>query len=175
MPVEVDPSAPGRTTGPAVRGFVLRFLAVFALLEALVTLVLWKEAWFAPYAAANARAAAALLAPFLDGVGAADGFLFSPEYSIQVRPGCDAYQAGAVLLAGIVAFPSPLRRKLLGAGIGLVSLQTLNLARLAALLLTGIHRPAYFDRMHLEVLPLVFVAAALGLFFGWALWTRRRA
>src|SRR5688572_30005502 len=50
----------------AVRGFVLRFLAVFVLLEVLVTLVLWKETWFAPYASANARAAAALLAPFLD-------------------------------------------------------------------------------------------------------------
>lgn len=159
---------------PSVRGFVLRFLATFAVLETLVYLVLWRDAWFAPYAAANARGAAVLLTPFLDGVAAAGGVLASPEFSIQVRPGCDAYQAGAVLLAGVVAFPASPGQRLVGAILGSFCLQGLNLVRLAALLWTGIHRRTLFERMHLEILPLVFVAASLGLLFGWALWVRRR-
>jgi exosortase/archaeosortase family protein len=156
----------------SVRTFVLRFVVVFALLEALVYLVLWKERWFAPYAAFNARAVAALLAPFLEGTRAAGGYLSHPSFNLQVRPGCDAYQASAVLLAGVVAFPARPGRKWIGAGVGLAMLSILNLFRIAILLWTGIHHPAQFETMHLEVLPLVFVASALAMLLGWALWAR---
>jgi len=168
-----EPPAVG--TGPSVRGFVLRFLVVFAGLEALVYLVLWQDRWFAPYATVNARATALLLAPFLDGVAATGGLLTSPGFSVQVRPGCDAYQAGAVLLAGVLAFPATTVQRLWGAAVGLASLQLLNLLRLGVLLLAGQRDHALFERMHLQILPLLFVAAALALLFGWCLWTRRRA
>ncbi|HEX6883370.1 MAG TPA: hypothetical protein VF530_08310 [Planctomycetota bacterium] len=166
---------PAHGTSLSVRAFVLRFLLAFAGLEVLVYLVLWQDRWFAPYAAVNARVTALLLAPFLDGVAAAGGLLTSPTFSVQVRPGCDAYQAGAVLLAGVLAFPATTAQRLWGATVGLASLQILNLLRLAVLLRAGQHDHALFERMHLEILPLVFVAAALGLLFGWCLWTRRRA
>jgi exosortase/archaeosortase family protein len=160
---------------PSVRAFVLRFLVAFAVLETLTYLVLWRNEWFAPYAAANAHATAWLLGPFEEGVQASGPLLISPAFSIQVRPGCDAYQAGAVLLSGILAFPAPAMVKLVGATLGLASLQVLNVLRLATLLWTGIHHRAQFERMHIEILPLVFVAASLALLLGWALWARRRS
>lgn len=156
-----------------VRTFVLRFALAFAVLEALVLFVLWRERWFEPYAAGNARITAWILGPFLEGTRAVGAVLVSPNYSIQVRPGCDAYQASAVLLAGVVAFPAARVRKGLGAALGLLCLFALNPLRLAALLWTGVHHPAHFDRMHFEVLPALYVAAALGLWLGWALWARR--
>lgn len=156
----------------SVRAFVLRFALAFALLEALVYLVLWSGPFFDPYAALNARWTAALLRPFLEGVQAQGGYLISPAFSLQVRPGCDSYQASAVLFAGIVAFPAPLARKLIGAAVGGACLLILNLLRLAALLWTGIHHGAQFERMHLEILPAVFVGAALFLLLSWAMWAR---
>lgn len=154
-------------------GFLWRFALVFAAVEILITFFLWKDPIFQPYAELNARLTAALLSPWLEGVQASERFLISPLFTIQIRPGCDSYQASAVLLAGIAAFPAPLLKKLSGAAIGLVLLLGMNVLRLAAILLTGIHRPTLFNVMHLEILPGVFVVAALALWLAWALWSRR--
>ena len=156
----------------SVRAFVLRFVLAFALLEGLVYLVLWYAPFFEPYAALNARLTAVLLRPFLEGTQALGGYLTTPTFGFQVRPGCDSYQATAVLFAGIVAFPAALARKLIGAAVGAVCLLVLNLLRLAALLWTGVHHGALFDRMHLEILPAVFVGTALFLLLTWAVWAR---
>jgi len=169
----LESPASDRPRAPSVRAFVLRFVVAFALLEALVYLVLWRDAVFAPYAALNARLTAALFGPLLGGVQVVEATLVTPLYSIMVRPGCDAYQASAVLLAGVTAFPATLRRKLVGAAVGVGALAVLNLARLATLLWAGMHRPDWFDLLHVEVLPALFVAASLGLLLGWALWARR--
>lgn len=156
-----------------MRSFALRFVLAFALLEAFVYFVLWHPRWFAPYAEVNARLVAALLSPITPGLQASGAYLTSPGYSLLVRPSCDAYQACAVLLAGILAFPAPARRKWLGAAVGVTALLTLNLLRIAALLWTGLEHPERFELMHVQVLPGIFVAAALFLLFGWALWARR--
>lgn len=164
---------PGTPPSWPVRRFLLRFALVFGLLEATVLLVLYRAAWFEPYARLNARLAAWLLGPLLEGVRAAGGVLVSPTYTIHVRPGCDAYQACVVLLAGVVAMPAPRARKWLGAGVGLLALLALNPPRLAALLWTGVHHRELFEEMHLSILPALYVLVALGLWLGWALWARR--
>lgn len=156
-----------------VRAFVLRFVLGFVALEAVVYFLLWRGAWFEPYAELSARLAAALMRPFVDDVQAVGMLLVSPTFSLHVRPGCDGYQASAVLLAGIAALPASRADKLLGAAIGVILLQGLNVLRLVALLWTGIHHRGLFDRMHLEVLPAVFAVTALLLLFAWALWTQR--
>lgn len=156
------------------RAFLLRFALAFGLLEAVVYGLLWREAWFAPYARWNAAWTAGLLGPWIEGLRASESFLMLPGGSIVVKPGCDAYQASAVLLAGILAFPASWRQRLLGAIAGVAVLSFLNLLRLGAILLVLVHRPELFDRMHVEVLPGVFVLAALGLWLGWILWVRPR-
>jgi exosortase/archaeosortase family protein len=165
-----DQHSPGEHL--SVRAFVLRFVAAFLVLEAFVYWVLWSEVLFAPYAELNARWSAVILGPFLEGAWAQDGYLMTPAFSIQVRPGCDSYQASAVLLAGIVAFPAPLARKLIGATVGSACLLVLNLLRLAMLQWTGSRHRALFESMHLEILPAAFVGAALFLLLSWALWAR---
>lgn len=165
--------APAEGSRPSVRAFVLRFTLTFAVLEALVLLVLWQARWFEPYAAWNAALTAAGLRPFLEGIASSGSVLMLPGFSISIRPGCDAYQAIAVLMAGVLAFPAPTARKWLGAIVGTLVLLALNLVRLGALLWTGARHPAHFELMHLEVLPALYVAAALGLLLSWILWARR--
>ena len=155
-----------------MRAFVLRFVLVFAVLETLVLLVLQHGAWFEPYAVWNARLTALLLAPLLDGTQALGDSLIAPGFSITIRPGCDAYEACAVLVAGIVAFPAPAGRKWVGVLFGVACLLVVNLLRLAALLWTGVHHPDLFEAMHLEILPVLLVAVSLGLLIAWALWAR---
>ena len=152
--------------------FALRFGLAFLLLEAFVYLVLWHPSWFTPYAEINARLTALLLAPFVEGLIAQGAYLASPEFTMLVRPGCDGYQACAVVLAGVWAFPAPRSRKWIGAVVGVAAMLALNPLRLAALLWTGIHHRAQFELMHIQVLPGLFVGAALFLLLGWAVWAR---
>ena len=100
------------------------------------------------------------------------GYLLAPGFTINIRPGCDAYQSSAVLLAGIAAFPAPRGRKLVGAALGTTVLLGLNVLRLALILVTGLRRKELFDTMHLEVMPAVLLFAALALWLGWMLWVR---
>ncbi len=176
-PHEPGPARPAREgaapRSPELRAFALRFALGFLVLEAFVYLVLWHPSWFVPYAEWNARLAAGLMAPFFEVLEAKGAYLVTPSYSIHVRPGCDGYQASAVLLAGVLAFPARRAHKWIGALVGVASLLALNLLRIAALLWTGVHHPQHFKLIHLQVLPGVFVAAALFLLFSWALWARR--
>ena len=156
----VPPAAAG--TAPAtgrgsLRAFVLRFVLAFVVLETLVYLVLWHPLLFTPYAEVNAHLTAVLLSPFIDGVQARGAHLASPGFSMLVRPGCDGYQASAVLLSGVWAFPAPPRRKWIGAVAGVAAMLGLNLLRLAALLWTGIHHRAHFESMHIQILPGILV------------------
>ena len=91
----------------------------------------------------------------------------------MVLPRCDSYQASAVLLAGILAFPAPLARKWIGAAVGVAFLMLLNLGRLVVLLWVSLEHPTLFQTMHFEVLPGVFLLVALGLWLGWMSWVRR--
>lgn len=163
----------GPATGQgSLRAFVLRFALAFVLLEAFVYLVLWHPFWFTPYAELNARLTAVLFSPFLEGLNARGAHLASPGFSMLVRPGCDGFQASAVLLAGVWAFPAPRSRKWIGAVGGVAAMLALNLLRLGGLLWTGIHHRAQFELMHIQILPGLFVGAALFLLLGWALWAR---
>lgn len=163
--------APPRPRSP-VLGFLARFVLVFAALECLIVFGLWRDSWFAPQAALNARLSALLCAPWIEGVQGVSSYLIAPTYAINIRPGCDAYQASAVLLAGIAAFPAPWTRKLWGALLGVLVLLVLNLVRLGAILWVGIHHRELFETMHLEVLPAVFLFVAVFLWLGWIAWVR---
>lgn len=153
-------------------GFVLRFALAFALLEGLVYFVLYRDTWFEPYAALNARVCAWVLAPFVEGVRASGAYLHASTFALDIRPGCDSYQSSAVLLAGIAAFPAPLRRKLVGVAAGVTILLLLNFARLGTMLLVCVRWPKAFDTLHLEVMPAILLFAALSLWLAWALWAR---
>jgi len=156
----------------SVRSFVLRFALAFVALELLVFLVLWHPTLFQPYAELNASGTAALFAPWIDGIRGMGNYLVSPGFSILVKPGCDAYQPAAVLVAGVVAFPASRGRKWLGAVAGVGILLALNVLRLGALMWTGLHHRDSFDSMHLEVLPGVYLLVALGLWLAWSWWAR---
>jgi exosortase/archaeosortase family protein len=166
--------ATGATGNVSLRAFFLRFALAFMVLEAFVYLVLWHARWFTPYAELNAWLTAVLVRPWME-VRAVGAYLVSPAFSILVRPGCDGYQASAVLVAGVLAMPASSKQKWIGVALGVGALMALNLLRLAVLLWTGIHHGEHFEVVHIQVLPGLFAAASLFLLLGWAHWARRPA
>lgn len=91
----------------------------------------------------------------------------SSGFSVSVKKGCDAAEPMAIFVAGVLAFPALISRKLVGLGIGLGILFLLNIIRIITLYLTGVHNPDYFESMHLAVWQVAFIAVAVLLWFLW--------
>jgi len=159
----------------AMLRFILLFLGLFLLFEALIYTVLVKSGIYDAHLAWNARASGWILAWFYEGVQVVGNHIRSPAYSITVAIGCDAIQPLSVYLAGVLSFPVPWRRKLAGALAGAVILQAVNLVRITSLFALGRHRPDLFEMAHVEVWQGLFIVLALALWIAWVRWADARS
>jgi exosortase H (IPTLxxWG-CTERM-specific) len=152
---------------------VLVFVAAFGLLLGLfygVTLTpLFKNALFPAYLRFNAAASNVLLRVVGQDSVVRGTSISSRSFSIDIRRGCDAVEPTALLLAAVLAFPVPFRRKIPGLLLGSLLLALVNLVRIASLFLIGIYFPRTFELMHGDVWQVVFILLAI-LF--WVLWMR---
>jgi len=91
-------------------------------------------------------------------------------FAVDIRNGCNGLEATLFLVAATLAFPAPWRQRLIGAAVGAVVIQGVNLIRIITLYLIGCHRRAWFDTFHLAVWQTIVFACAVLLFVAW---TRR--
>jgi len=156
---------------------VLRFGLTFGLVTAIyyvLALTPWVDGdLFPAYLRANAWVSNALL-NWLGQSCQADGTTIrSPQFAITIKRGCDALEPSWLFCAAVLAFPAPWRRRLPGMAVGVAAILTLNLVRIVSLYFIGIHFPGFFETMHLEIWPVVFIIVALLLWFVWISWSRR--
>ncbi|HPS76706.1 MAG TPA: exosortase H [Thermoanaerobaculaceae bacterium] len=98
--------------------------------------------------------------------------LASPRFSVAIHNGCNGLEAILIFVCGVLAFPSPWRRKLLGMAVGFVAIQLFNIVRIVALFYTGVFRPDWFGVSHVFVWQSLVVVFAAGL---WVFWVQRYA
>ncbi len=91
----------------------------------------------------------------------------SSHFSVGIKKGCDAAEPMAMFIAGILAFPSAVKKKIYGLIIGIGALFILNLIRIISLYYIGAHYPELFDTMHIEVWQVVFIMVAIAFWFFW--------
>jgi exosortase/archaeosortase family protein len=94
------------------------------------------------------------------------------RFSMSIIKSCDAMEANILFSAAILAFPGAWRRKAVALVAGLAMLVAANLVRLCSLYYVGVYLPSSFEFMHVEVWPLLMMAAALGDFVFWVLWMK---
>jgi exosortase H (IPTLxxWG-CTERM-specific) len=156
---------------------VLRFGLTFAVLMALyyvVTLLPWTDGTLFPaYLESNAKVSNAILHWFGQTSTVVGSTIRSPQFSITIKRGCDALEPSWLFCAAVLAFPAPWRRRLPGIFAGVVIILALNLVRIVSLYFIGIHLPGFFEMMHLELWPVIFIFVALLLWIGWISWARR--
>jgi len=155
---------------------VLRFGLTFGGFMALyyvVTLLPWTDGELFPaYLEANARISNVILHWFGQASVVAGATIRSPQFSITIKRGCDALEPSWLFCAAVFAFPVPWRRRLPGIFLGVVAILSLNLVRIVSLYFLGIHLPGFFETMHLEVWPVIFILVAVFLWIGWISWAR---
>ena len=90
-------------------------------------------------------------------------------FNIILAFGCEGSEPIAVFAAGVLAYPSNIKSKLKGIGIGLPALYILNLIRIALLYSIGLFFPTVFDLFHTTLFPILFILIAL---IFWVLWIK---
>lgn len=89
--------------------------------------------------------------------------------AIQIAPGCNGVEAMIILLAAVVAFPSPWLYKLKGLFWGFLAIQSLNIVRIISLFYLLQWDKNWFEWFHLYLWQALIILDALIV---WLIWLR---
>lgn len=131
-----------------------------------------RETVFPTYLRWNASASAGLLSVVEQNVSAS-GKTIRGRTSLTIERGCDAIEPSALFIAGVLAFPAALFRKVPGLLVGTICLMLLNLVRIVSLFYIRLYAPSWFDFMHVQVWQAVFIFLAILFWILWAVWAIR--
>src|SRR5271157_1592186 len=151
--------------------FFLVFLALLALLFGL-ELTPWARHWFVvPWTETLAAISADLVKLFDPKVIAEGNVLQSARngFAVAIEAGCNGVEASIVLVAAMLAFPAPWRRKLIGLAVGILAVQGLNIIRVISLFYIGQWDLDVFEFAHLYVWQALIM---LDVLIVWLLWIR---
>ena len=160
----------------AQRHFVLRFVAFAVPMFALYTFPYDPAGpiahLFERYLSGYAHLAGAALALIEPGIRVS-GQDINGRFGLRIIQSCDAIEAVILFAAAVLAFPVAWWRRSIGLALGTLGIVTLNVARICNLYFVGVYQPTRFEFYHLEVWPLVLVAAAGLGFLVWTHWATR--
>lgn len=124
---------------------------------------------FRTYLNLNARAAALALRLFGEGATTTGTILSTPQFSLQIKHGCDALPSTAFLWFAILAVPikMPVMQRLLPILIGTAALAVLNVLRILTLYYVGAFAPGAFEWVHIDLWQAIFVFAPLVFWLAW--------
>jgi len=156
--------------------FAITFVVIAGLLFSVYTFPYAengiREGWFAAYLRGYARLSGHVLALFDPSVTVLGQDIVG-RYNLSIVKNCDAMEANILFVSAVLAFPSSVRARLVGVGVGLPVLVTLNVLRICTLYFVGLLLPGAFEFFHLELWPLLIVAAGVAAFLLWATWALR--
>ena len=152
---------------------MFRFGSCFAALIALLSAISLTP-FFKIFVASSVRFDAWLASMALSWLGqrthSIGDTIISSRFAVSVLNECSASEFVTFLWAGLLAFPTTLRRKTAGLVLGTLLVILVNLARIVTLFLIGAHRPRFFTLAHEELWPGCFVIAIILFVAGWASW-----
>ncbi|SDW62522.1 exosortase H, IPTLxxWG-CTERM-specific [Thiocapsa roseopersicina] len=160
---------------------MLRFVLLFVLI---VTVLLIAEltppvqaAFVLPFTALIADISAWVMQTFDDQVRAQGKVIWDQAsgFAVSIEAGCNGVEAGIVLVAAMLAFPASWRERAIGIGVGLFTVQALNLVRIVSLFYLGQWNKNFFEWAHLYVWQALIMLDVLLVFLIWLRWISKRA
>ena len=151
--------------------FFLWFLGLQAALFGL-ELTPWVQSWFVvPWTDTLAAISAGVVKLFDPQVLSQGKILRSASngFAVSIEAGCNGVEATIVLVAAILAFPAPWKRKLVGLAVGVIAVQGLNVVRVISLFYLGQWNSDVFEWAHLYVWQAMIM---LDVLIVWLLWVR---
>lgn len=96
--------------------------------------------------------------------------LSTSKFSINVVDGCNGIYATAILISGVIAYPTKIIHRLYGALAGVAAIFILNLVRVISLFYLGQYYPDIFEDIHVFIWQPIIILWAV---FIWDFWSRK--
>jgi len=154
---------------------VLRFFLLFIVIQAALfgveLLNPVQVALVTPWTATLARLSAGVLQVFDPDVHSYGVVIQSLKngFGVSIQPGCNGVEACIILVAAMLAFPSPWKYKLIGIGLGIVAVQAVNVLRVISLYYLGQWDMRVFEFAHLYLWQALIM---LDVLIVWLVWVR---
>jgi exosortase H (IPTLxxWG-CTERM-specific) len=94
--------------------------------------------------------------------------------AVMVTNGCNGLEVCILFAAAVLAFPAPIKARLMGALGGVAAIQIVNLLRIISLVVLARVAQGAFDFFHLYVWDAFIMMDGVALFLGWHYWQSRR-
>ena len=151
---------------------VLRFLALFAAIFGICYFIFGiaqgvRMGLIKPYTTLLAKAVAAIINMFGAAATASDAVVQSPKFTLNIAMGCDGVEASCLFLAGVLAFPTSWRARLIGLAAGIPLIQLINVARLVGLYYAGIFLPSVVEEVHVYVAQTIVILLSTAILIYW--------
>ncbi len=147
-----------------------RFALIFtALLLGLFTIELLEPVQAAviqPFTGWLADVSAAIMLPLDEHVRASGRIISHTQtgFAVSIEAGCNGVEAAIVLIAGILAFPAPLKGKVVAIVLGFLAIQVMNILRIISLFYLGQWNLEIFSFTHLYLWPVLIMLDVLVVF-----------
>jgi exosortase H (IPTLxxWG-CTERM-specific) len=162
-----DHSPPMRDLRKEVSRSCLVFLLILLVSYSVLVTEWGQRSIMKPASELTAEAAALLIKVFDRGVIADGATVRSTWFSVEVKEGCNGIHAVIIPLAGVIAFPTTWRKKVIGALFILLGLSVINTIRVVTLVIVLAKRPGLFGELHdyLWQFVIIIVGALMWLFW----------
>ncbi len=151
--------------------FAILFAVIVVVLFAAELTPLGQSLVVEPWTAFVARTASSAMRTFDPGVMAMGPTIVQAAngFAVTILAGCNGMEAMIVLAAALLAYPAPLKHKLIGLAAGIVAIQALNLVRIGSLFYIGQWNREVFEWAHLYAWQVLIMLDALVV---WLLWLK---
>ena len=99
--------------------------------------------------------------------------LVSSHTTLSVLNGCEGTESLFLIVAAILAFKAPWRRKLVGLGLGVIIVYLANQARIVSLYFALRHDQELFSALHGYIAPTLIIAVGCVYYLWWMQWTQQ--
>ena len=156
---------------PAGR-FIARYVVILSVGFFILALRPVNDRLVNPYTTFVAHESKVALNLFGEGATVREQVLSSPRFSVVIYNGCNGLEAILIFASGVLAFPAPWRKKVVGLLLGFLAIQVANIVRVVSLFYVGIFKPAWFSAAHVFVWQSIIIVLGVVL---WLLWVNRYA
>jgi exosortase H (IPTLxxWG-CTERM-specific) len=155
-----------------VTKFFIKFLAIIAVLFAAELTPPVQDGFVIPFTSGIAQLCSLLMQLMDDQVRAQGKLIWSVAtgFGVSIEAGCNGVEAGIVLMAAMIAFPAAWLHKLAGIGVGLLTVQALNVVRIITLFYIGQWNKTLFEWAHLYIWQALIMLDVLFVMLLWLRW-----
>ena len=97
--------------------------------------------------------------------------LSSDSFGMRIIPECTPLLPAAILVSGVIAFPTTWIHKLVGIVGGILALSVINIMRTTSLFYIGMWRPEQFETAHVLVWQSLMILSTVAL---WIIWYKTK-